>query len=294
MTVRCWVFVLLVALAGCGPKSLDAKMKDADKLSDRIGGLLDLAERSIGEAKPKEAEDALAEAAKLLAEPDMNYSPEREMYASRHAEIAPRLNEAREARKQKDIEEAVVNERAEIGPSLQAMKDGAEAITGPKVDEKLIEAARDSVTALEKAVGASDERRLFALKDPSFLGYLKRAKAETEKARAVVTKAEKKLKFLKGPVMLKQKATDELKQSKSEKDAAKKRALVSSAAQGYGRCVSAGVEFTKGGLAAEKVTIGASTTTVESFLETCKAAQQSTDQALAKLPKAKPAAKKKK
>ena len=285
--------VLLVALSsGCGPKSLDAKMKDADKLSDKIGGLLDLAEKAMGEADPKKAEEALAEASKLLAEPDMQYSPEREMYVSRHAELAPKLSEAREARKQKDIEEAVVNERAEIGPSLQAMKDAAEAVAGPKVDEKAIDAARDSVTALEKAVGASDERRVFALKDPSFLGYLKRAKAETEKARAIVTKAEKKLKFLNGPVAMKQKATDELKQSKSEKDAEKKRALVASAAGGYGRCVSAGVEFTKGGLAGEKLVIAASTTTIESFLETCKAAQQSTDKALAKLPKPKAAKKK--
>lgn len=292
MMRRSLAFVLAVAVLGCGPKSLDAKMKDADKLADKIGGLLDVAEKALGDAEPKKAEEALAEATKLLAEPDMQYSPEREMYASRHAELAPKLDEAREARKQKDIEEAVRSERAEIGPSLQSMKDAAEAISGPKVDEKLIDVARDSVSALEKAVGASDDRRIFALKDPSFLGYLKRAKAETEKARAVVTKAQRKLKFLNGPVVLKQTAESELKQSKKEKDATKKRALVASAAGGYGRCVSAGAEFTKGGLATEKIVIGSSTTTIESFLETCKALQQSADQALAKLPKPKPGKKK--
>jgi hypothetical protein len=287
MTVRCWAFLLLVALAGCGPKTIAQRTKDAEKLSDKIGSLLDEAERAMANVDPKTAEESLAEAQKLLADPDMYYSPEREMYASRHAEIAPKLEAAREARRLKDIEEAVTNERAEIGPSLQGMKDAAEAISTPKVDEKLIDAARDSVTALEKAVGASDERRLLALKEPSFMSYLKRAKTETEKARAEVTRAEKKLKFLTGPVALKDKASEELKQSKTEKDAEAKRTLVASAASGYGKCVSAGAEFTKGGFGAEKILIGGSTTSVESVLETCKASQQSTEQALAKLPKPK-------
>ncbi len=287
MTVRALAFWLLVALSGCGPKSLAAKMRDADKYSDKIGGLLEQAEKALNEAEPKKAEEALAEANKLLAEPDMQFSPERDMYLSRYGELEPRLTEAREARQQKDIEEAVRNERAEIGPTLQAMKDAAETIGGAKIDEKSIEAALDSVSALEKAVGSSNERRLLALKDPSFLAYLKRAKAESQKARTEVTRAEKKLKFLKGPVVLKQKAADELKQSKTEKDAEKKRDLIASAASGYGRCVSTGSEFTKSGFATEKIVIGASTTTIESFLETCKASQQSTEQALAKLPKTK-------
>ncbi len=281
-------WVLLVALSGCGPKSLDAKMSDADKFSDKIGALLDRAEKALNDAEPKHAEEALAEAKQLLAEPDMQYSPERELYTSRHAELAPRLKAAREARRQKDIEDSVRSERAEIGPSLQAMKDAAEAISGAKVDEKLIDAALDAVGTLEKAIRASDDRRLLALKDPSFTGYLKRAKAETEKARAELTRAQKKLKFLNGPVVLKQQAADELKQSKSEKNAPKKRALVASAAESYARCVSAGVEFTKDGFASEKIIIGTSATTIEAFLETCKAAQQSTDRALAKLPKPTP------
>lgn len=279
--------LLALGLAGCGPKSMDARMRDADKISDKLGGLLDEAERALGELEPKKAQEALDAAKQLLEEPDLKLSPEREMFVSRHAELVPKLAEVQEARRQRDVEEAVRSERAEIGPSLQAMKDAAEAIAGPKVDEKSVRLARDSVTALEKAVGASDDRRILANKDSSFHGYLKRAKGETEKARAEVTKAEKKLKFLAGPVALKQKATDELKASKKEKDLEKKRALVGAAAGGFGRCLSAGLEFTKGGLAAEKVAIGAAVTTIESFLETCKAAQQSADQALAKLPKPK-------
>lgn len=298
MSVRWLSFLLLIALAGCGPKSLDAKMRDADKLSDKILGLLDRAEKAIGDAEPQKAEELLADAAKLLTEPDMQYSPEREMFVSRQAELVPRLAEAREARRLKDIEEAVRSERAEVGPALQGMKDAAEAIGGAKVDEKLVDAARDSVTALEKAVGASDDRRLLALKDSSFLGYLKRAKAETEKARAVLTKAEKKLKFINGPVAFKQKATDELKESKTEKDPEKKRALITSALAGYSQCNSTGVEFTRSLSTNEKIVIGAATTSVESVLEMCKAAQQTTEQALAKLPKVKakpaPVVKKKK
>lgn len=269
-------------------------MKSADKKSDQIGVLLNEAEQFSAQVQPKKAEDALSQADRLLNDPEMQLSPDREMLASRHDELLSKLNEVREARKVKDIEEAVINERAEIGPSLQAMKDAAEAVASPKADEKVVTALRESVTALEKAIGASDERRLFALKDSSFMGYLKRAKAETEKARAVLTKGEKKVAFIAGPVAFKLKAAKDLKDSKSQKDAEKKRTLVASAATEYGQCASAGLEFTKGGFGAEKVNVEGVNTSIESLLETCKAAQKSTDQALAKLPKPKAAAAKKK
>lgn len=282
--------VLVLAALGCGPKSIDARMRDADKLSDKIVTLLDEAERAIGEIQPQKAESALTEAKKLMDEPDMKLSPDREVYVSRHAELLPKLPEIRELRKQKDIEEAVIAERAEIGPSLQAMKDAAEAIAGPKVDEKLIDAARTSVATLEKAVGATDERRVQANRDPSFGGYLKRAKAETEKARAELTRAEKKLKFLQGPVAQKTKAGEELAESRAEKDLEKKRALMTAAVASYGACMSSGAEFTKNGFATEKVSVGGPVMTVDAFLDSCKTAQESTAKAITKLPKPKPAA----
>ncbi len=284
------MLALLLAAAGCGPKSAEAKMKNAEKKSDQIGVLLDDAERFSAQVEPKKAEDALREANKLMSDPDMQLSPDREIFTSRYDELISKLKEVQEARHAKDIEDAVRSERAEIGPSLQAMKDAAEALAGPKVDEKSVTAAKESVTALEKAVGASDDRRITALKDSSFLGYLKRAKAETEKARGVLNKAEKKLAFLSGPAALKQKAGKELKDSKTETDAEKKRTLVAAAAADYAACLSTGLDFVKGGFATEKISVDGATTTVESFLETCKAAQKSTESALAKLPKPKPAA----
>ncbi|GEM_PF-2615693 len=293
MAARAWL-CLLLCLVGCGPKSVDAKMKDADRIGDKIGALLDEAERALGEPDPVKAEAALVEAKKLLAEPDLQYSAEREMFAGRHAELEPQLAGAKEARIAKDIEEAVRSERAQIGPSLQEMKDAAEAIAGAKVDEKAIDSARNAVATLEKAVGATDARRELANKEPSFIGYLKRARGETEKARAEVTKAEKKLKFVKGPAALKLKAAEDLKASKAEKDVAKKRALMIAAAQGFGRCVSEGGELMKAGLGTERIQIGGATTSIESFLDTCQAQQVATDKALAKMPVSKVAAAKRK
>lgn len=282
--------VVLLATSACGPKSIDAKMKSADKKSDQIGALLDDAERAFAAVEPKKAEDALRDAGKLLNDPDMQFSPEREMFANRHAELLQKLNEVREARRAKDIEDAVRSERAEIGPSLQAMKDAAETVASPKVDEGKVADAKAAVAALEKAVGATDDRRVLALKDSSFVGYLKRAKAETEKARALVTNAERKLKFLAGPVALKLLAAKDLRDSRLEKNLEKKRELLTAAVAGFQQCLTTGLEFVKGGFASEKVSIEGATTSVESFLETCKAAQKTTDQALAKLPTPKPAA----
>lgn len=275
--------LLAVACFGCGPKSVDAKLRDADKIGGKIDSLLNTAEKALGDLEPAKAEEALKEAAVLLKEPDLEISPERDMYSSRHAELAPRLAQVKEARAAKDIEDAVRDERAQIGPSLQAMKDAAEAISGAKVDERKIGAARDAVAALEKAVGASDDRRTFALKDSSFQSYLKRAKGETEKARAEVTKAEKKLKFVNGPIALKAEAAEDARKAKIERDAEKKRALMTAAAQAYAKCASGAGEFGKGGFEKEKI----GTATVESVLEACKAAQATTESAIAKLPKPK-------
>jgi hypothetical protein len=279
------LFAVLLALVGCGPKSVAARMKSADKKSDRIAALLDDVERDYESVDPKKAEEELQEAATLLADPDMQYSPEREMFATRHAELVPRLESVRAARRAKDIEDAVRAERAEIGPSLQTMKDAAEALAAPKVDEKRVDAARDAVETLEKAVGSSDDRRTLALKDASFVGYLKRAKTEAANARTEVSKGEKKLKFLEGPVALKHQAGQELKESRKEKDLEKRRELIVSAINGYFQCQKTGSPFTRGGFGTEKLLIEGATTSIEAFLDTCKAAQQSTEQALAKLPK---------
>ena len=272
-------------------------MKSSEKKADQIAVLLDDAERASAKMEPKQAEAALAEADKLIKDPELELSPDREIYASRYAELLQKLTEVREARLARDIEEAVRSERAQIGPSLQTVKDAAEALAGAKVTQQAVDGAKEAVAALEKAVDATDDRRVFALKEPSFVGYLKRAKAEAEKARAEVTHAEKRLGFLAGPVALEEKAAAALKQVRTEKDLEKKRALLTSAASDYAGCVGAGADFLKAGLGAEKISTATGTSTLEAYVERCKAAQKSTELTLAKLPKPKPApaaAKKKK
>ena len=263
-------------------------MKSADKKADQLAVLLDDAERAAAQLDPKKADEALREAKKLLDDPEIQLSPDREIHAGRYAELTAKMAQVREAKLAKDIEEAVRDERSEIGPSLQTMKDATEALAGGKADEKTINAARDSVAALEKAVGASDDRRVFALKDSSFVGYLKRAKAEAEKARAELTKSEKRARFLAGPVALKLKANADLKESRTTKDLEKKRELIGAAATGYGQCLSGGLEYIKGGFADEKIVIEGKLTSADAFLETCKSLQKSTAEALAKLPKPRP------
>lgn len=270
---------------------MDAKLRDADKIGGKIDSVLNAAEKALNDLEPAKAEELLKEASQLLKEPDLEISPERDMYSSRRDELQPRLAQVKEQRLARDIEEAVRSERAEIGPSLQAMKDNAEAMAGPKVDDKKLDALKDSITTVEKALNASDDRRTFASKDPSFGSYLKRAKAEVDKAKAEVGKGEKKVKFVAGPGALKTAAADGLKQAKTERDAEKKRTLMVDASKAYAKCASSGAEFAA--IKSEKIFAAGSTTTVEAFIESCKAAQDTTDKAIAKLPKPKPAKKKK-
>ncbi len=269
---------------------MDAKLRDADKIGGKIDSLLNEAEREMGNLEPAKAEELLKEAAELLKEPDLEISPERDMYSSRHAELAPKLESVRAARLSRDIEEAVRNERAEIGPSLQAVKDAAEALGGPKIDEKKVEAVKDAIATLEKALGASDDRRTFAMKDPSFGSYLKRGKSEIDKAKAELAKGEKKLKVVTGPGALKLAAAEDLKKAKGEKDAAKKRERMVAAAAGYAKCATEAAAIGKGGLEKEKVLAAGATQTIEALAEACKKEKDATEKAISKLPKPKPAA----
>jgi hypothetical protein len=126
--------LIVVLAAACGPKGLQARLINSEKRAGAADNALDEAEKAMKALEPDDAERALNEAKEALADPDIEYYPEREMIRDRlkrDEEFLPRVRAERERR---DLELKVAERRkkidevfAEYRPAMAAMrKAGAE------------------------------------------------------------------------------------------------------------------------------------------------------------------------
>src|SRR5688500_11557231 len=106
---RKWVGLLGVAFlcAACGPKTLQAKLLNAERRATDAETAIDEAERQMRALEPDLAQRALEKAASAMADPDVGYYPEREPIAQRLEQAKGRLPGVRKERDRRDLELAV-------------------------------------------------------------------------------------------------------------------------------------------------------------------------------------------
>src|SRR5688500_1564182 len=79
------------AFAGCGPKSMKARIADGERLSDRAGAALREAEQAMGAGQLDRAEERLKDADKMLSDPDVMTNPESDMLKAQLTELNAKL-----------------------------------------------------------------------------------------------------------------------------------------------------------------------------------------------------------
>lgn len=237
------LFAAMVFAVGCGPKTLEQRQRHGEKLADEATGQLDRAEKELRALEPDEADEALRDATETLEEPDIVHSPESDLLKSRLQELRAQLPACREQRRLRDLDEKVRERRAKIGPVLQAMRDGMEALsTAKSVDEKRIDATEDAAKDLADLL---EDTRELELRDEDFKSYMKRAHAELDKAKTDIRLAKARLEFQSGPERAKTDATEHAKQAKAQKNADERRRLYALASDEYARCATDAAKFAK-------------------------------------------------
>lgn len=192
-----WALVLLLASSACGPKTMEARLRDAERTADRASSHLDRAEKFAIQLAPKEMESALDDAKRDLAEKDIELYPEAQMHFERYKELAARLPQVKAEREKRDLELRLNKARDKIVPRVQALLEAQEALSPTAPTRALVEAVESKAKAVKEAV--DDELDLF-VKDADFAAWAKSQRNKVDKALEATGKAKKGVAFLEGPV----------------------------------------------------------------------------------------------
>lgn len=182
---------------GCGPKSIEARTRLAERHSDEAAEALDRAQKAADALEPDALDDALADAKAALSDPDINLYPESGMQQDRYAELVARQAQVRAARQQKDLEVKLDAARSELVPLVQALLDATDGLTPLNATAARIDAALAAAAKLKDRV--KDDEALFA-KSPDFKDWAENQVRKAEKAGEVAARAQKGLAFREGPV----------------------------------------------------------------------------------------------
>ena len=173
---------LVLLLSACGPKTMDARLRDAEKLADRASNHLDRAEKAAAALEPRDMESALDDAKRTLAEKDIELYPEAQMHLDRYQELAGRLPQVKAAREKRDLDLRLNAARDKIVPRVQAMMDAQEALVPTAPTRALVDTAENKAKAVKEAV--DENLDLFVKDADSATRSTRRSRASRARARA--------------------------------------------------------------------------------------------------------------
>lgn len=210
-----WLMLLVVSVAGCGPKSMEARMRTAEKRADSVNRSLDLAEKAENDLDPKEAESNLEDAKKGLMDPDINLHPELEMMVDRFKELQSKLDATKAAREKRDLDLRLEKARDKVVPAVQKLSEALDKLSPSAPTKDQISAVEDQAKDVRE--GVDDAKDMF-VKDPAFASWAKSQRSKSEKALDEVTKAKAKLRFIETQGQQLSDAQAKVKESRTEKD----------------------------------------------------------------------------
>jgi len=228
-----WVLGLLLASSACGPKTMEARLRDAERTADRASNHLDRAEKAAVQLEPKDMENALDDAKRELAEKDIELYPEAQMHFDRYKELAARLPQVKAEREKRDLELRLNKARDKIVPRVQAMLEAQEALTPAAPTRALVEALESKAKAVKEAV--DDELDLF-VKDADFAAWAKSQRNKVDKALEAAARAKKGVQFLEGPVVAWKESQTLLAEAKAKKELSDKESALREARTRLSAC----------------------------------------------------------
>lgn len=189
------VLALLVA-AACGPKTMEARLRDAERHADKAAAALDDAQAAAEAFEPEKMKDALDDAKRRLSETDVELHPETGMHQDRYKELFAKYPQVKAEREKRDLEKKLNAARDRIVPRVQAMLEAQEALSATAPTRAQLEALTDKAEKVREAV--DDEKGLFE-KDGDFAAWAKSQRGKVDRAMDAAAKAKRVLAVVEGP-----------------------------------------------------------------------------------------------
>jgi hypothetical protein len=246
MAMRLGALLLILVATSCGPKTLQARMKESERLADRAGTALDQAERAADTYEPVAMKRSLDEAKALLLEKDIDLYPEAQMHIDRFKELAARLPAVKAEREKRDFDKRLNDARDAIVPRSLALTEIAGQVVPAHPTRQQCDALEDRTKDLKAAFDSSED--VFA-KDADFAAWARGEKAKAEKALVTLATCRQGVAYLDGPVASSKKGVEQHRQGLKEKDVQARVTILSEARTELSSCVREGKRF-----AADKLT----------------------------------------
>lgn len=228
--------VLLVGLglSGCGPKSIEARTRLAERHADEAAEALERAQKAADALAPEDMADALRDAKDALGDPDINLYPESGMHQDRFHELSAKLPEVQAAREKRDLELKLDAARSELVPLVQALLEASDGLSPANATAERVAAVESNATKLKARV--TDDQALFA-KSPDFRDWADNQVRKADKALEVAGRAKKGVAFKDGAVAAAVEAKAMRADAKKRKVPAEKLAALEAARTALGACV---------------------------------------------------------
>lgn len=227
------LLVVMAVSAGCGPKTMDARMRDAERTADKASTALDEAERHAEALEPDKMQRSLDEAQKLLLDKDVSLHPEAQMHIDRYQELRARQPAVKAEREKKDLEKKLDDARDAILPRSRAATEALGQLSQTNPTSAQCETAENRVKDLKAAFDGSKE--LFA-KDADFAAWARGEHTKGEKGLEAIARCKRGVAFLEGPVAAWRNGVTLHKDARKVKDAEAKVKVLSDARTDLSKC----------------------------------------------------------
>lgn len=240
MRVLLSVVAISLCASACGPKTMQARLRDAEKLADRASEALDKAEKAANELEPKDMERALEDAKEYLTAKDSELYPEAQMNMDRYKELAAKVPAVKAGREKKDLDARLNKARDRIVPRVQALLESQDALDPAAPTKSKCEDLEERAKALKDAV--NDDLDLF-VKDADFAAWAKSQLKKSDLGLDAAKNGRRGLAFLEGPVSAWKEALAQQKDARKVKDAQDKEKQLGEARAKFAACMKDGKAF---------------------------------------------------
>lgn len=277
--------VLLALSAGCGPKSMKARMANGENRAERASELIDEADREMRALEPDRAERKLKEAREQLSDRDVDLYPEGDLLRSRLTEANERLVLCRDERNRRDLEVEAQKRQQEVEKALAELKSAQDDLGHRTSGKTEVDHARDAARRVRDRL---EDGKSFEAKDKKYGEFAQQARKQMDEVLAKAAILEKTLEFASGPLGERKEGMALSDKAKAERDMDKRLGLYTQARKRFVACNEDGLKLISAtpGLDKATVEVDGSTTTVKAAAVGCQAKVDGLDRTLEKLLKA--------
>ncbi len=194
-----YVFFLSVALlvSACGPRTMQVRLKDAERQAQRAEARLDEAQRAADALEPEQLQKALDAAKRELNDRDFSLAPGAHEYLDRYNELVGRVPTVKQDREHRDLVVRIEAVKAQLAPKVLAVSDAQTALPMNAPTTAAITTIELKVGELNDAIAPQQQ---LLLSTPESSQWTRAQQDLGAKALEAAARGKKGVTFLDGPV----------------------------------------------------------------------------------------------